>query len=262
MNNEKFFYEHPVFTLDELTACLGKQKRASYNFLDGYRRRGRIVGVGHGVYGVVPPNSTAEKFAVNPYLLAGKITKDAVVSHHAALGYHGGTYSVWNRFFYTTDYPRKTLRHRGYEICGVKVSAGLHRARQENFGVERDSRLGTEIKVTTVERTLVDVLHRHDLCGGWEEVWRSLDFIQAVRVDLILKYVKLLDNHTVAAKVGYYLDANLQRLLLNQADVDKLQADRPGRPHCTDRGKPGKLVGKWNLIVPVELHDRIWEREI
>lgn len=39
------------------------------------------------------------------------------------------------------------------------------------------NRSGVNIKVTSLARTIVDVLDRIDLAGGWEEVWRVLDTV-------------------------------------------------------------------------------------
>jgi predicted transcriptional regulator of viral defense system len=46
--------------------------------------------------------------------------------------------------------------------------------KKENYGVVRLDRSGMEVNVTSLERTMVDVLSRPDLSGDWEEIWRSL----------------------------------------------------------------------------------------
>ena len=33
----------------------------------------------------------------------------------------------------------------------------------------------------------------------------------------------------------------------------------PAQPHYLERGKRGKLVGDWNLIVPASLTGKTWE---
>ena len=41
--------------------------------------------------------------------------------------------------------------------------------------------------------------------------------------------------------------------------LNPLRQLRPGQPHYLERGKPGKLVGDWNLVVPPFLYGKTWE---
>lgn len=40
---------------------------------------------------------------------------------------------------------------------------------------------------------------------------------------------------------------------------DPLRELRPRQPHYIERGKSGKLVSDWNLVVPRSLAERSWE---
>jgi predicted transcriptional regulator of viral defense system len=46
---------------------------------------------------------------------------------------------------------------------------------EEMWGVIRRNRSGVDLRITILERTLVDVLDRPDLSGSLEEIWRSLE---------------------------------------------------------------------------------------
>ena len=74
------------------------------------------------------------------------------------------------------------------------------------FGVLRHRRSGSEMRVTGLERTLVDVLDRPDLTGSWEEIWRSLESLEFFDIEQVIEYVLLLENATTAAKVGFFLE--------------------------------------------------------
>ena len=69
-------------------------------------------------------------------------------------------------------------------------------------------------RLTSLDRTLVDVLHRPDLAGGWEEVWRSLESVEYFDLDSVLEYALLLENATTAAKVGFFLEQHREPLMV------------------------------------------------
>jgi len=59
----------------------------------------------------------------------------------------------------------------------------LEREDEEYFGIQNVDRMGLDIRVTSLERTLVDVLDRPGISGGWEEVWRSLEMVEYFNLD-------------------------------------------------------------------------------
>ena len=121
-------------------------------------------------------------------------------------------------------------------------------------------RAGMSLRVTSLERTLVDVLDRPRLAGGWEEVYRSLESVEFFDLDKIVEYVLLLGNATTASKVGFYLDQHREALMVEESHLTALRNQRPKQSHYVDRrrGRDGRLVTEWNLVVPTELVERSW----
>ena len=60
-------------------------------------------------------------------------------------------------------------------------------------------RQGVTVRVTAVERTVVDVLHRPEFAGGVEEVLKSLDLVVYLDPAKVADYVELLDNRSLAS---------------------------------------------------------------
>jgi predicted transcriptional regulator of viral defense system len=116
------------------------------------------------------------------------------------------------------------------------------------------------IQVTSLERTLVDVLDRPDLSGSWEEIWRSLESIEFFDLDTVVDYALLLGNATTGAKVGFFLDQHRQPLMVDDLHLKALHKLQPHQPHYLDRAKrkSGRLVSEWNLVVPEEVLERRW----
>ncbi len=123
----------------------------------------------------------------------------------------------------------------------------------ENGGdrwIERANRAGIEIRVTTLERTVADVLDRLDLAGGVEEVWRSLQSVPALDSRALEEYVILLGSRTLAAKVGFFLESRREELLASAPLLERLRARVSRAPVHMERHRGGRLVSRWSLIVP------------
>jgi len=265
MKHEEFFRKHPVFTGEEmadyLASCGEVGSRTKEALLAYYKKTGRVVSVRRGLYAVVPPGANPASYPVDPFLVAAKLTKDAVLSYHTALEFHGHAYSVHEHFVYAASRPLSPFTFRSHVFRGVRFPESLRRASQENFGVVTMDRSGMEVRVTSLERTLVDVLNRPDLSGGWEEIWRSLESVEFFDLDKVVEYALLLGNATTAAKVGFFLEQHRELLMVDEKHLKSLHVLRPRQPHYLDRDKrrSGRLVSGWNLVIPIEVLERSWE---
>lgn len=264
MRHARFFRAHPVFTARELADHLSAHgdvgPRAKEALLAYHRRMGRIAMVRRGLYVVIPPGTDPESYPLDPFLIATKLTEDAVLSHHTALEFHGRAYSVHEYFTYSASSPLSRFMFRSHVFHGVKFPRVLRLKGKETFDVLNADRAGMEVRVTNLERTLVDTLNRPDVSGSWEEIWRSLELVEFFDLDRVVEYALLLQNATTAAKVGFFLEQHREALMVEEQHLKPLRKSRPRQPHYLDRGKrePGRMVSEWNLIVPVEVLERAW----
>ena len=263
-----FLSQHDVFTVEELDLFRSKEGSGKPNtrkaLLTYYRKQGRIIPVRRGLYAVVPFGSSPDSSPVDIYLLAAKMAPDAVLGYHTALEFHGKAYSVYNRLHYLSTRRSLPVKFRSFEIRRVSVPQSLRVKGQEMFGVVRHKRSGSELRVTSLERTLVDVLDRPDLTGSWEEIWRSLESVEFFDIEQIVEYVLLLENATTAAKVGFFLEQHKEPLMVDDVHLQPLRKLRPRQPHYLMRGKRkgGRWVKEWNLMVPDEILNQSWAEVI
>ena len=264
MKHDGFFRKGPVFTGEELAEHLSSHgevgERTKEALLAYHRKTGRVIRVRRGLYAVIPAGSDPNSYPVDPFLVAAKLTRDAVLSHHTALEFHGRAYSVRNDFTYSASRPLGPLAFRSYVFRGTRFPQALRRAGKENFGVSTMERTGMELRVTSLERTLVDVLDRRALSGSWEEIWRSLESVEFFDLDRVVEYALLLGNATTGAKVGFFLEQHREALMVEDHHLKALHDLRPRQPHYLDRTKreSGRLVSEWNLVVPREVFERTW----
>jgi predicted transcriptional regulator of viral defense system len=186
---------------------------------------------------------------------------DAVLAYHTALELHGKAYSVREEFTYLTRTGSRPLNFRGQKYRGVGYPKKLLEKGQESFGVVSVDRQGLDLRVTSLERTLVDVLDRPSLGGSWEEIWRSLELVEFFDLDKVVEYTRLLTNATTAAKMGFFLEQHRETLMPNEDHLERLRSLTPKKPHYMVHNgrKAGHFMKKWNLVVPHEILERRWE---
>jgi predicted transcriptional regulator of viral defense system len=268
MKLQEFFATHPVFTYKEFVALLSNQGshnvKTRESILSHYTKTGRILRVRRGLYLTVPPGATQEACPVDPYLLASKLAPDSVLAYHTALELNGRAYSIYEEFIYLTQSGSRPLNFRGQKYRGVAFPKRLRDKGQESFEVLSVDRSGLAVRVTSLERTFVDVLDRPSLSGTWEEIWRSLELVEFFDLDKVVEYTMHLDNATTAAKVGFFIEQHKDTLIPDETHLDHLRSLIPVQPHymASNGRRGGRLVGKWNLVVPPEVLERRWEEPL
>lgn len=262
LNN--FLESHAVFTVEELDRFLFARGSGNTNtrnsILAYHRKQGRILRVRRGLYATVPWGMDATSMTVDPHLVTAKMAVDAVLAYHTALEFHGRAYSTQWRMVYVSASKSLPLTFQSREFRGAKVPQQLLSKGEAMFGVTHHHRLGVDLRVTNHERTLVDVLDRPDLTGSWEEIWRSLESVEFFDLDQVITYTRLLENATIAAKVGFFLEQNQESLMVREAHLDALRELCPRKPHYLTRGmsRGCHWVKDWNLMIPTEILNRSW----
>jgi len=263
MKPVNFFATHPMFRHEEFVAFHAASGRRSVqtsaSILKQHVAAGNLLHVRRGLYAVVPRGVAAEKAPVDPYLLVSKSAGDAAVAYHAALQFHGRAYSVWHRFHYLTRQRLRSFSFRGQEFVPVQAPAAVRSLQDLGGGIQEKPHAGGRVRVTTLERTLVDVLDAPHRAGGWEEVWRSLGMVEFFDLDAVNDYATKLRSALTAARVGFFLEQHREQLMVEDRHLDVLRALAPSQPRYLDaKRESGKLVAAWNLVVPERVLSRAW----
>lgn len=267
MKLEHFFASHRIFTVEELIDFSKKANHSTnsstlHNSLAYHQKQGNILRIRRGLYYSISKGTNLAHFPVDPFLIASKMAEDAVVAYGSALDMHGKLHSMQNRVIYLTKKRVMTsFDFRDIKYQAVAIPSTLKAAAEESFGVQSIDRLGQLVFVTTLERTLVDVLDRPYLCGSWEEIWLSLEGIEYLDMDQVLKYALFLANSTTIAKLGFFLETHRETLMVPEHYLEELRKHCPSKPHYMDRNQKQaqKMIAKWNLVVPLSLINRSWE---
>jgi predicted transcriptional regulator of viral defense system len=265
MKIKPFFDTHPVFRFEEFTQFmreLGVARAASWRQQLSYHRKvGNLMHIRKFLYAVKLSSIAEEDFWIDPYLIAGKATPDAILSYHTALELHNLAYTTFEELTFLAKQYTKQFTYQGQRFRSVHFPQSLVTLHQTNNNVESISRQGINIRTSTIERTIVDILDRPDLAGGWEEVWRSLDHVVHFDPEKLIEYTMLLNNATTVSKVGFFLEQRPIHLKIDSRYIDKLLPHIPKQKHYLNRSQrtKGKYIEKWRLIVPLEIIERQWE---
>lgn len=265
-NDEKnilaFLENHPVFTLDELREFLGYKhgSRKVYDTVLYQKKMQRIGTVKEGLYFSIRPGSNVQQTSPDPFLIASKLSHDAVIGFHSALDLLGFGHSLFNTYYYFSNRFRPELRFRGNHFRSVITPEELQKKSQQFFGTEKVERVGLKITVTGKERTLVDCLERPQYCGGFEEMYRSLEKMPYLQFDVLLKYLELRDKKKLYGTTGFFLEQNRETFHVEEFFLQQLERKKPATPVYWDRSKKGgTFVKRWNLFVPKSVLERSWE---
>ena len=266
MDMRTFMAKHPVFRRDELEDALQADHSTDPNTANArlahHVRAGHVIQIQRGLYASVPVGTDPVSFIPDPWLVASRLAKNAAIAYHSAFQFHGRAYTVSSEYVFLSNQAMRPKEFRGCSFRRVSLPKALREEGQEQFGLETVDRLGQDIRVASLERSLVDVLDRPDLGGGWEEIWRSAESVEYYDVQQVVDYALLLRNATTAAKVGFFLEQHQEQLMVEDGQLDRLRRTRSLQPHYMDRSAPGRLVADWNLIMPEEVLTRAWEAEI
>lgn len=262
MSAKEFFIKYPVFRHEEFAEYMRETNKSSNNdinkLLQYHAKVGNIINIRRNVYASVI-NSTSDTPWVDPYLVAAKSSKDSILAYHSACELHGFAYTTFEEMTYFSCSYGKSFIFQNLEFKCLRPPAKIQKQGQYYYLVDEIIRDNVAIKTTSIERTIVDILDKPDLSGGWEEVWRSLELVPAFDPIKVINYALLLDNITTIAKVGYFLDTLPNDYKVDDDLLARLINKKPKSAHYIDKSKNSKLISKWNLMLPLEIINKTWE---
>jgi len=266
MGIHEFFEQNPIFTREEFKQHLVFQGTKNLNtqkeILAYHLKKQHIIRVRRGLFASIPLSFQGnESYSVDPYLIAGRISSDSVLAYHTAFDFHGISYSLYHQLTFMSQQKIRPFTFQQTKFICLPFPKALIENKKNNMEIISVNRQGLNIKVTSLERTLVDALDRPEYSGGWEEIWQTAKHISILNFDKIIEYALSLDNATTIAKLGFFLEQHKAQLNVDEKTLARLQEKKPNSIHYIERSKraSGKLIQQWNLVVPNYIIERAWE---
>ena len=115
------------------------------------------------------------------------------------------------------------------------------------------------IRVSSLEKTIIDCIDNIDLAGGIEEVLNALEQIKYVNENKLLEILKDINKMFLYQKIGFLFELyNNQLDLSNEFFAEcKSHTSKKVNYFMQYEFKDTELNEKWNLIVPKNIKSRI-----
>jgi len=181
----------------------------------------------------------------NRYSFASLIAEDVYITHHSAFEYYGCA----NQVYYEV-YIASKAKFRTFDFGGVTFRRIIPRI---DFGIESCE---DGVKVTDMERTVLDGINDFENISGLEETLRCIDLIPNLDSDKLLSYLDGYNDGFLFRKAGYVLEYFRDEFQIPGEFFDKLRKRIPKSERCFYKGikrERHKLNRDWRLFAPDDL---------
>jgi len=238
----KFYLEmmkKPVFTSEDIAAVYTNEKSGN-NYVLKLVSEGYVERIRKNMYTCISPETGLP--IASKYQIASAITDTSFVSHHTALEYYGVTDQVYYDVYVSSATRFKEFEYDGYTYKCV-VTNHLE-------GVVNPP-MTNGIKVSEIEKTLIDSIKDMDKIAGIEEVLSAIELLPTLDEKNLLAHLENYGNQFLYQKIGFILTQyknqfNLSKEFFNECKkrVGKSKRYLTKDTKCTAWNK------EWKLMIP------------
>lgn len=235
-------YKMKLFSLKDV-ASLTNNENTAKSLLSTGVKNGTICRVKMNLYAVT--DMATLRCAANKYEIASHISEDACVAYHSAMEYHGHGHQLFNEVSVMTSYS-----FRPFEFEGITY---IRRQGKIKEGVMVPL-MNSMVRVTDLERTVVDCIDRIKYAGGIEELLNNLSAITYIDETKLLDYLEAYQKASLYQKTGYLLSMFKKQMRLSAGFFRqcKVHIGKSTR-YLTDSTDDSYYDAEWRLCVPKEM---------
>lgn len=241
-----------VFSTKDVIEYKGN-KSTAYSLLQRLQNNNRIKKIRNNLYSCVNP-ATNSIYATK-YQIASSITKTAFVSHTSALEYYGMNNQVSN-----SVYVSSLTKFNTFEFEGITYQ---YQPNKTDMLVDKP-KYTDNIKVSSLERSVIDSIKEMEKIAGFEEVLDNLSLLRNLNVEKLKEYLDYNNIKTLYKKVGYLLSIyQSQNKLPSSFFVYCKENSSNTTIYLTQEAKKhGQFNKEWNLILPNNIQYFLNEGEL
>lgn len=133
-----------------------------------------------------------------------------------------------------------------YKYVSSRMKAGVVEAKNT-----------TGVRLTDLERTVVDSIRDFNKIGGFEELFNCLQRIHYLDEKKLKKYLDIYDTQGLFQRVGYLLDHYRKEMQLSEAFIEycKSKIGKSRRYLMSDLKEESYYNSEWGLMVPEGLFE-------
>ena len=230
------------FSHDDIEHLTGNRETA-HTLIKSYKKKGLIDSVKRDLF--VAISLETKQPVPNRYAIASHATPNAYVVYHSALEYHGIANQVYFEVYASSESRFRTFEYDGLTYRHISIPI--------NVGVDEKS---DGVRVTDLERTIIDGINDFDKMGGLDELLRAIDMIPFLNSDKLMYYLDSYNKVFLYQKAGYILMNYKNQLKLSDEFFDNCRTKLSSIKRYLHRSFiPKDLVfnKEWALYVPESL---------
>ena len=228
------------FTHSDMVRVTGSESAAQWQ-IKNYLKKGYIERVRRDLYVVV--SMETEQPVPSRFQIASRIAGDACVSHHSAFEFYGYANQVFYDVYFATEKKVRPFDYDGlhYQPVVWRGAAGV---------VEMDN----GVRVTSLERTVVDSIADFTRICGLEELLRCLALIPSLDEKRLLEALEVHERGQLYQKAGYILEAYKAELSLSETFFSECMVNSSvSKTYLFSKQDNFVFHEKWLLYAPGEL---------
>lgn len=218
-----------------------KSMRSAQTLLMRYQHQGYLSKVRRGLYCV--NNLATGQPEANKFQVASTITPTSFIAYHAAMEYHGLAHQVYYDVAVGSEQAFNSFDFDGHHFACIRLSADV--------GIETP-KADFHVRVTNVERTIIECIDRIDLCGGWEELVNCLKSVQYMREEQLLTILRLYNKTALYKKAGFLFEQLALPVSQDLLATCKQYA-KDSVTYLTSDGNSDTFQAAWRLYAPHNL---------
>lgn len=228
------------FTKGELIAITGSESAAEWQ-IRSHLEKGYIERVRRDLYAVISLE-TGQPIP-NRFQIASHASHDAYVSYHSAFEYYGYANQVFYEVYVATGKRQQPFSYDGIDYVCVTSCGRIGVVEMENG-----------VRVTSLERTVIDSIANFEKIGGLEELLRCLLLIPFLAAEQLLEVLKLYGVGKLYQKTGYILESFQDDLALPDSFFKECEKHISGsKIYLTAESGGFVFQRKWKLFAPEHL---------
>jgi len=230
-----------IFTLEEVQECFDNESRANYWIKRSIKKK-QLQKVRNGLYALVNP--VTEKAYADKLVIGSNIFDSGYLTYHSALEYHGLANQDYEKVYVASQKRFDTFTHEGISFERTKdpIEKGVDTIKSPHI-----------IRVTDLERTVVDCIDNIERAGGVEQLVIALFHIKKLDETKLLEYLTLYNKNILWQKTAYLLENFNQILRLPKEFFAECKKGVSKRIiYFLNDGTFGDAVynDTWNIIAP------------
>ena len=213
MENYKKLLKLGCFTFSEASAVF-ENVNTTKTVIRNLKAHGLVESVKRNLY--VAVSMETDSPVVSAYEIASHITPTSYISHHSAFEYYGMANQVYEDIYVSSEEKFNPFEFDGhtFRYISSKISNGIVADKQ--------------VRVTDIERTIVDNIKDFNKIGGFEELIHCFSMITYADENKLISYLNEYDNQFLYQKTGYIL-SNFQRELKLSNELFKVCSSKINR---------------------------------